>query len=916
MKKGFVMKKYFYSLFILSILIYSCTLASDIYSLLPIPKVSYQKTGSFLLNSNVKIVVPDDNTTRNNSALSYLQKSIKQIFGDTLQIVPISNYQTGRAIFIGESGTFDQLKMLIKSSTTLVDQMTFPQGYIVDVSDSLVLIGGFDKDGTFNGATTIAQLLTKAGSNVSINNCNVFDYPDYPYRFVFSQHNLRGQNAMTQLGKILDTMAYRKLNGIQQGDFKYNILQDQPDYYFDSVKLFKTLCMDRSIGIIPGVMDIGWSQGLMVHDPNLAEGLPTSAVYVIENDTGRLIKDPNVSLPNGSFEDVNTNQKFTGFSYYDDGVITPDYTIHHGGSISAHGTNFDGSNCRFIKSLNCQPFRAYLLTAWIKTQNIQCDEIQLLAIGNNGQDSRALTFTALGIPSTSDWQKVEVVFNTLSFTNIYVYVGAWGATSGDIWFDDFQIQDYGLTNILRRRGTPLTVENKNSNDIYFEGIDFENVVDNIMLSQYGNFGPYHQPPTFKRITTGRINNGDSLIITSYHPFTAVSDNQGNGSTMVCLSEDTLYSILKDQIIRVNDLYGADKYFMGHDEIRNMNWDRSCLDRQLTPAQLLSDNMNKCQDIIKNVKSDATIFMWSDMVDSLHNAINNYYLVNGDLDGIWNDINKSVVIVNWNGGKAKQSLQWFSDQGFSQITSPYYDVPNTNNMRMWRYAQEGIAKILGMMYTTWSSDYNWLTPFAYYAWGAGPAIYHQPCDSSSIHNSTMLVSAKILPDKYDTQDYIKSATLKIQYNENNQIQTLTYPLNGDANNIYSCNADIPANKDFTYSIIAENNDGIRRETPYYSIKQSISSVEDINQELDNIIFTINPNIIQTDGNVDLLNFTPGNFTISIYDYLGNRIKVVYTGYFDSGRHHLEFNTSGMTNGTYFIHLSNSSQTRILKFEVLK
>src|SRR5580698_6726953 len=165
--------------------------------------------------------------------------------------------------------------------------------------------------------------------------------------------------------------------------------------------------------------------------------------------------------------------------------------------------------------------------------------------------------------------------------------------------------------------------------------------------------------------------------------------------------------------------------MSHDETREMNWDSACQDRHETPAELLADNVKKADSIIQEVHPGAERFDWSDMFDSLHNAHNDYYLVNGDLTGDWNLIPKDFTIVNWNGGFMSQSLDFFSKLGFSQITSPYYDVPNTVNMRDWRLAMDTIPNMRGMMYTTWTGDYSFLTPFADYAWSAGPMIVHTP-----------------------------------------------------------------------------------------------------------------------------------------------------------------------------------------------
>src|SRR5690349_2471858 len=111
-------------------------------------------------------------------------------------------------------------------------------------------------------------------------------------------------------------MAAYKLNGMLQSDYKYFILDQQPAFYFDSVARFRAMSSQRKIEIIPSVAGIGYSNGHLTHDPNLAEGMQATAYYRVEGDSGRLLHDPRVSLPNGSFESVDANGRFTGWSFY------------------------------------------------------------------------------------------------------------------------------------------------------------------------------------------------------------------------------------------------------------------------------------------------------------------------------------------------------------------------------------------------------------------------------------------------------------------------------------------------------------------------------------------------------------------------------------------------------------------------
>jgi hypothetical protein len=867
------------SLFLLFLSIAAGAQPADLLTLNPRPKSAFARSGSFTLDAGTVIVTPDAPDPVTQRSALFLQKGLREKLGLTLPIVTASNFSGGAALLLGEAISSPQLATRLQPVTPPGETLPDSGGYLLDISPSIVLVVGADPDGTFNGVTTFLQLVPSGVAPSSIQCAHIRDYPDYPIRWVFSQHNLLVNASLAALRSIEDTMASCKLNGLQQNDFKYNILQLMWKDYFDHVDSLREDSRARNIDIVPGVAGIGYSSGILYNDPNLAEGLPAFATYIMESDTGRLIPDPRVSLPNGSFESVDANNRFTGWSFYDDPdkSIVPDRSIYHGGSTSARCTNFAGTNSPFNRKVDCNPYSYYVMSAWLRTESFRADMVQLLAIGqdDNG-NSRTLTSTSYSIPATTaGWMKVEVVFNSVGFNHLQLYAGCWGGRAGTIWWDDFQVREAGLTNILRRAGTPLRIRNRRSGVLYREGVDFAPVVDSLLVKGHGTYGPYHQPPTLRRIASGTIANGDTLLVSWFHPIAAVSDAQGNGSTMVCVSEDTLYSILGDQIRRVDSLYTPGDFFLGHDEIRAMNWDSACQRRDMTPAMLLADNLNRCDSIIDAIHPGARHLVWSDMFDSLHNAHNNYYMVNGDLSGDWDLIPRSNVIVNWNGGGNRdRSLKFFADHGFRQVSSPYYDVRNTNNMRAWRLSQEKVQGVLGMMYTTWSGDYSFLKPFAYYAWGAGPYIVHAPLDSNVIasmkQGDSILIEATILPDPYDPADSIGSAMAQIVGYGPTPLQEGVQLLRVSSDRFIGYAHAISATLPFSYSITATNAQGLTRTTPSYRYAGKSSSSVATGPVMSRHSLFIYPNPMNSSTTVSFPVPHAGTWKLRLVDMLGREV----------------------------------------------
>jgi hypothetical protein len=99
-----------------------------------------------------------------------------------------------------------------------------------------------------------------------------------------------------------------------------------------------------------------------------------------------------------------------------------------------------------------------------------------------------------------------------------------------------------------------------------------------------------------------------------------------------------------------------------------------------------------------------------MFDPYHNAVDNYYLVNGSLRV--SNAPSSARIVNWNFDKRDQSLKHFADRGHSQTLAGYYDSDPSQIVTWLDSVVAGkIPRVQGVMYTTWRRNYDDLEKFA-------------------------------------------------------------------------------------------------------------------------------------------------------------------------------------------------------------
>jgi len=123
----------------------------------------------------------------------------------------------------------------------------------------------------------------------------------------------------------------------------------------------------------------------------------------------------------------------------------------------------------------------------------------------------------------------------------------------------------------------------------------------------------------------RIRKGEKLRVSFYHSLIVYEDRVTH-----CLSEPRIFADWRAEVQRADSLFHPAAFFMSHDELRVVNQCALCQSKGLTPGQLLAWNVHQSAQIIREVRPDAEIWVWSDMFDPQHNAVDQYYAVNGSL----------------------------------------------------------------------------------------------------------------------------------------------------------------------------------------------------------------------------------------------------------------------------------------------
>lgn len=510
--------------------------------------------------------------------------------------------------------------------------------------------------------------------------------------WVYTQTNLLVPDEVQRVEELMQRAKKAGYTHMLLADSKFSRLGQLDERYFKHVERIKKLAAELQLKLVPTVCSVGYSNDILSLNPNLAEGLPVrDALYEVRSGIASHRSESDVSLP--SLAD-RRKWGFIDESLKLDGQILQSRPPH-------------SSNVRIFKKLTLQPYRQYHVSIDIKTEEFTTPvEIKVLA-----KEGRSLTYTNLGTQPTQDWRTHHITFNSLGNTEANLYIGAWGPTRGSISMKSPFLEECGAVNLVRRDSAPIQVElqtDDGARKSLAEGTDFESWSDPKLGNQPygGEYEVWHEAPPIRLVK--KLPDGAKLRVSYYHTH-VVYDGQVCGTA----SDRDFQKLLDGQIEQMGKLFPDADFMMSHDEYRVMGWTKpniQGLKADATPGDVLTHNVNHCLGQLQSHAPKATVSVWSDMFDPYHNAVDNYYLVNGSLRG--SNAPSSARIVNWNFDKRDQSLKHFADRGHSQTLAGYYDSDPSQIVTWLDSVVAGkIPRVQGVMYTTWRRNYDDLEKFA-------------------------------------------------------------------------------------------------------------------------------------------------------------------------------------------------------------
>jgi len=547
-------------------------------------------------------------------------------------------------------------------------------------------------------------------------------------RWIRFAEDWRSDNVVTTFEDVAKRAAQKFYNGIVL-DAGLHYHAAVSDDVRKRIAEINKIANSYKLNLIPEVFGAGGAWSIIYYAPDLVhygEGAAVKgALFEVVEPGDKAVHIPQVDVRyefdhvydyNGiKLFNVPNSTAVTSISGTKPGTMSlPDFEV---GKTAPPSLRIESGSAPAVLRVYCNllPRRQYRFSVWVKTEGLDCTSFRLDA--KEWQDPykwRVFCHEEVKIEPTGDWQKIEFGFNSMDMSSILITAGVYGARAGKIWFDDIELKEVGLVNVLRRPGTPVTIWDADDGKLYVEGIDYEYITDPAITKSYRC---NHDGPPIKILSGGRIArkfNETGMVrlnVNFYHGFKT-------DRTCPCLSEPRVYSTWEEQYKIVSSTIPHSAVLLSIDEVRIACTCAACKARNMSAAQIMGDCASRMAKIVRKTNRKARLFTWCDMYNPHQNAVERYWAVEGSLVGSWDYVPKDIGMIVWGGDpypRGADSLRFFAAQRFRTMVAGYYDPPTPEVMEKWTRGWAELAMTTpncrGMMYTTWTHNYEDIEKFA-------------------------------------------------------------------------------------------------------------------------------------------------------------------------------------------------------------
>jgi hypothetical protein len=178
----------------------------------PKPQEISSSGSNFLVDDQVRIVVPSEASEQDLFLAGSLVNEIGDRFGLYLKIERLTNLSANRRVILMGSINNPLIRQYCtEMELTTGTQSLLPEGYILRTINNIVLVAGGDDRGAFYGLQSLRQLLTSEERMPQFLGVQIRDWPDKPFRGIYMY--LPGRDNIAFFKRFVrDFMALYKYN--------------------------------------------------------------------------------------------------------------------------------------------------------------------------------------------------------------------------------------------------------------------------------------------------------------------------------------------------------------------------------------------------------------------------------------------------------------------------------------------------------------------------------------------------------------------------------------------------------------------------------------------------------------------------------------------------------------------------------
>ena len=180
----------------------------------PLPQQIELKTGHFLVDESVPILLPQNATNEDAALARFLVRELSDKYAVALKIVRVSELpQDGKFIVMGSIDNSLVSDYCAKENITMTKESPGQEGYVLKVGKNSIVVAGWEDSGAFYGLQSLRQLIQKRNNQCSAPCLVVRDWPAMPFRGV--RLSIPGTENISFFNRFLrDFMALYKLNKV------------------------------------------------------------------------------------------------------------------------------------------------------------------------------------------------------------------------------------------------------------------------------------------------------------------------------------------------------------------------------------------------------------------------------------------------------------------------------------------------------------------------------------------------------------------------------------------------------------------------------------------------------------------------------------------------------------------------------